>query len=141
MTTTFPNLFDSFMSPSIWDSKEWDSYWKEHSTQQFNTPYPYNSYRDQEGNSILEFALAGFSKNDIDIELVNNRLKLKVEFVEHDKEEKQYFVKGIARRKMECAFNLSETCDVDNLTSTFENGMLKIVIPTKQPKSHKVAIQ
>tara|TARA_B100000700_G_C14483738_1_gene596326 strand:- start:1 stop:444 length:444 start_codon:yes stop_codon:yes gene_type:complete len=111
---------------------------------QINTNYPpYNIKRINENNYNIEVALAGFSKDDIEIELrdrtliVKNKLKEKV----IDNESKDLIHKGISTRQFERSFTIAE--DIKVKEADLKNGLLTInlerIIPEeKKPRLIKV---
>ena len=99
---------------------------------------PYNVIKQDEDTYIVEIALAGFDKDDIEITVDKSNL-----FVEgkQEKEDKEYAHKGISNRSFKRSFALGEYMEVTG--ADFENGMLSItverIIPEdKKPKSIKI---
>jgi len=103
---------------------------------------PYNICKTNNTDYIIEFAVAGFSEKDIDIELEENVLKIKGKLETTDDLveggiNKTYFYKGIADRAFTRQFTLAD--DVEVKEAKLINGMLKIylehIIPEyKKPK-------
>ena len=98
---------------------------------------PYNIRKD--GDKIyVELAVAGLSKNDINIELVEGTLNISHESKVSDKE---YMHRGIAERDFRLQFTLAEYIEVKG--AKLENGLLIIdlerVIPgDMKPKTIKI---
>merc|ERR1712188_196869 len=81
------------------------------STERYNTNYPpYNIHRVDEHNYKIEVALAGYSKEDIEIEFNENG-----NGVIH---------KGISTRQFERSFTISE--DIKVKDAELKNGLLAI---------------
>jgi len=101
---------------------------------------PYNIVKVDENKYMVELALAGFSKTDIEIEVRENSLHISGKTKQDDLT--QYLYKGIGNRAFKRTFELADTVEVQS--SQFINGLLKIylenIIPeNKKPK--KVEIQ
>tara|TARA_B100000902_G_C26817283_1_gene672156 strand:- start:14 stop:445 length:432 start_codon:yes stop_codon:yes gene_type:complete len=99
---------------------------------------PYNVIQDGD-DYVIEIALAGINKKDIDITLQENTLTVSYQSSEEESDKKLY--KGIAQRSFKRQFNLSEDIEVEG--ANFVNGMLNIflqrIIPEeKKPKKIKI---
>ncbi len=99
---------------------------------------PYNVIQDGD-DYVIEIALAGINKKDIDITLQENTLTVSYQSSEEESDKKLY--KGIAQRSFKRQFNLSEDIEVEG--ANFVNGMLNIflqrIIPEeKKPKTIKI---
>ena len=93
---------------------------------------PYNIVRGHNGRTILEVALAGFSKDDIEVTTEENTLTVSTrpdfskncEHVADD--DRKYIHKGIASRIFTRTWEISEKLKVENIW--FTNGLLKVVL-------------
>lgn len=97
--------------------------------------------KDEGGNIIdteLRYALAGYDKDNIAIEIDDNVLTCKVEKTEksEDTSKKNYLHKGISHRYIEFSYRL-DGFDKENITSSFENGILTIKLPISERKAIK----
>ena len=100
---------------------------------------PYNIKKTGENTYVIELAVAGFGKHDLELELQDGTLTIKGNVVSDDSSE--YLHKGIAERAFTRQFNLADTVEIKN--ADLINGMLKIwlerFIPEdKQPKKIKI---
>ena len=98
---------------------------------------PYNINRIDDLNYQIEMALAGFSKNDIEIKYADNQLTIK-SIESEDKEEKETLHRGISKRKFSRTFTLAEDMKVNG--AELKDGMLlieleKIVPEEKKPRT------
>jgi molecular chaperone IbpA len=87
----------------------------------------------------MEFAVAGFKKDEISITTEKNVLSIKAE--RPDADDKKYLHKGIAARKFTRSFSLPEYYEVDS--AGFEDGILYVhlvrnIPEEKKPKSIKI---
>ena len=107
-------------------------------SRQTNYP-PYDLLKLDEDTYLLSLAVAGFSKNDIDVSVDNETLIIKGEITEITDAEVVH--KGIAARKFTRTFALGEYMEVTG--AEIKDGMLHInidrVIPEeKKPKLIKI---
>lgn len=82
---------------------------------------PYNIKKIDENKYVIEMAVAGFGKQDIELELQNDVLTVKGEI---ESEESDYLFKGIADRAFTRHFTLADAVVIKN--ANLVNGMLKI---------------
>ena len=98
---------------------------------------PYNINRIDDLNYQIEMALAGFSKNDIEIKYADNQLTIK-SIESEDKDDKETLHRGISKRKFSRTFTLAEDMKVNG--AELKDGMLlieleKIVPEEKKPRT------
>jgi molecular chaperone IbpA len=94
---------------------------------------PYNIKKTDENTYVIEVAVAGFGKQDIELTLENGTLTIKGNIVSDDTNE--YLFKGIADRAFTRSFTLADTVEVKN--ADLVNGMLKIWLERFIPESAK----
>lgn len=95
---------------------------------------PYNIKKIDENKYVIEMAVAGFSKNNINIELTNDG-KLVISGSSESDSVDSYLYKGIADRSFTRSFTLSDTIEIKN--AEMINGMLKIFLENIIPESKK----
>lgn len=99
--------------------------------------YPMNINRVVDENGVvkayhLEYALAGFKKDEIKVTISNDILTVKAEHnTEETSEEteRETVYRGISYRNLSMSYKLMDNVDKKNITSKFENGLLEINIP------------
>ena len=101
---------------------------------------PYNTRKVGENKYLVELAVSGFGKEDIDITVEDNKLTIKG-CIDRTESDAAYLYKGIATRNFTRSFVLDEYLEV--VGAEMVNGMLKVSIerivpPEKQPR--KIAI-
>jgi HSP20 family molecular chaperone IbpA len=111
-----------------------------------NAVYPYNvrAITNDEGEPtsyIIEVALAGVGKNNIDVKVRDGHLKIDVLKEEEEAKNISYVRKGISKRKGSLSFALSEKTDAKNITSTYTDGLLRVTVPVKQPEVYNIDIR
>jgi len=87
-------------------------------------------YRNDEGSTVIEFALAGFSKEDlsIDIQPTKRSITVSAKNASSDKESRR-----IARRSFNKTYvNYDNNLDLHKIAANYMNGLLTIVVPTKE---------
>ena len=115
------------------------------STERYSTNYPpYNIKRVNDTDYRIEVALAGYSKDDIEVELKDSALTVRNKSKEKTVDEKGNGVihKGISTRQFERAFTISE--DIKIKDAELKNGLLTIdlkrIIPDEK-KSRLIEIK
>ena len=85
-------------------------------------------YRDDNDNTVLEFALAGFSKNDLNVEVKPEKNTITVS-AEAAGEEEGKKARHIARRSFSKTYvNYDNNLDLNSTTAEYENGLLRLVV-------------
>ena len=93
---------------------------------------PYNIKKIDDEHFVIEMAVAGFGKTDLDIELKDGTLTVSGS---HDADEKDYIYQGIANRAFTRKFTLADTVVVKN--AELVNGLLKIALERFIPEEKK----
>jgi|TARA_Y100000310_G_scaffold206602_1_gene207006 HSP20 family molecular chaperone IbpA len=98
-------------------------------------------YRSEVGETVIEFALAGFSKKDLAVEVKPEKRSITVRAGTSEKEEEPN--RRIARRSFEKTYvNYDNNLDLSAASADFENGLLRIVVPVRpEAKSVEVKIK
>ena len=95
---------------------------------------PHNVINGSDGRTILELALAGFSRGDIQVETERNVLTVSANKTSTDKE-KQYQHKGISQRSFSKNWQMSDDVEVEKVE--FEDGLLQIILKKELPEKQK----
>jgi len=83
---------------------------------------PYNIKQVTENKYVIEMAVAGFSKSDIEMTLEGNKLVIKS--AAKDEDNGDYLYRGIANRAFERTFTLADKVEIKD--AEMINGMLKV---------------
>ena len=96
---------------------------------------PFNVKKVDDNHYILELAVAGFGKQDLDITMKDGILTVsgKTDYSTGN-ENGEYLFKGIAERAFERSFTLSDTVEIKN--AALVNGMLKVYLENLIPASN-----
>ena len=101
---------------------------------------PYNIRKGGDYNFVIEMAFAGFSKDDIEIEVAEGLLA--VRSIKENDENDSNIYRGISYRKFNRKFTLAD--DIVVKDASLENGMLKIdleqIVP-EEKKPRKITIK
>ena len=105
---------------------------------------PYNIRKEGDYNYVIEMALAGFGKDDIEVEVADSTLSIrstKKPLDEDVSSNEDTVYRGISYRKFERKFTLAEDVVVNE--AKLENGMLilnleRVVPEEKKPRLIKV---
>ena len=100
--------------------------------EQTNYP-PYNLIQVSDTEVVLELALAGFKKEEVNV--YTQEGKLYVEGKRGDTEEKTYVHRGVAARSFTRAWTLSDETEVRSVE--FENGLLTVTLGRIVPEHHQ----
>ena len=85
---------------------------------------PYNIKQISEHKYVIEMALAGFAKSDIEITLEGNKLLIKGATKDDADDKNNYLFKGIANRNFTRTFTLADKIEIKD--AELINGMLKV---------------
>ena len=95
-------------------------------------------YTLQDGSTAMEFALAGFSKDDLMIDVKPEKRSITISASSSTEAEDN---RRIARRSFTKTYvNYDDNLDVAKTTAKFENGLLTVTVPTR-PEIEPVKIE
>ena len=97
---------------------------------------PYNISKGGDFTYVIEMALAGFSKKDIEIEVADGTLT--VRSIKENEANDDTIHRGISNRKFNRKFTLADDIVVND--ASLENGMLKIDLERIVPEEKKPRI-
>ena len=99
-----------------------------------STSYPPYNIIKSKNNYTIMMAIAGFTKDEVDISVEENELSVKG--ISNNSDEKIEFLhKGIAARNFERKFQLADTIKV--VDASYENGLLNIFLEREIPEHQK----
>ena len=121
-------LFDRITTNSIGLDRTIQNFWE--ST---NSSYPpFNIIQENNHESTLEIALAGFKKKEVKVYTEHG--KLVVEGKKDEKKENEYVHRGMAQRSFQRGWQLTD--DVEIKEVVFEDGLLSIHLGKVVPEHH-----
>jgi|TARA_B110000977_G_scaffold53068_1_gene72101 molecular chaperone IbpA len=95
---------------------------------------PYNVIKKDDGHFLIEIAVAGFSKNDIDLTLEGGVLTVTGN-KKTGTDKREYTHRGISARGFERAFTLADTIKV--IGADIVDGLLVIILENNIPEEDK----
>lgn len=102
---------------------------------------PYNIEQTSENSLRITLAVAGFTMNDLDVEVENNQLVIRGRQNDDDAEERIFIHRGIAARQFQRSFVLADGIEVED--AHLSNGLLHIdmrrILP--ETKTRKINIK
>lgn len=128
---------DRFNYPSIFDSNHFNSLMSS-----FDSEISVNM-KETETSYIVEASLAGYSKDDINIELSKGILTIsaeKKEDTENKEDDNSYIIKEIHHSYVSRSLSLKDA-DENKVSAKFDNGILNIEIGKKEKKVESVNIK
>ena len=121
-------LFDKITTNSIGLDRTIQNFWESTNA---NYP-PFNIIQENNHESTLEIALAGFKKKEVKVYTEHG--KLIVEGKKEEKKENEYVHRGMAQRSFQRGWQLTD--DVEIKEVTFEDGLLSIHLGKVVPEHH-----
>lgn len=101
---------------------------------------PYNIEQVGDYGLRITLAVAGFSMNDLDVEIDQNQLTIRgKQNNDKDKEERVFLHRGIATRQFQRSFVLADGIEVTG--ADLDNGLLHINLERIIPESNAVKIK
>lgn len=133
-TTLTTHPFDRVKTYSIGFDRMLDTLFDENVS---TTNYPpYNIVKVSDSEYAIQIAIAGFGKDDIEIETKENTLTVKsVDKKEELVDDVEYLHKGISNRSFTRSFTIAD--DVVVKGATFENGLLNVQLERIIPEEKK----
>ena len=94
---------------------------------------PYNIRKEGDYNYVIEMALAGFGKKDIEVEVADGTLS--VRSIKENSEDDSTVYRGISYRRFERKFTMADDIVVNG--AKLENGMLTLNLERIVPEEKK----
>ena len=116
--------------------------------EQFQTPnnkiinHPVDIYDDGTG-IYFDIACTGLNKNQIDVNVENDILKVSYNKASLDKIEanRHFYLSGIAKRSFDLGWKIARRYDLSKIEASMKDGLLKLFIPlTPENKPKSVSI-
>jgi len=94
---------------------------------------PYNIEVVEENSYAITIAVAGFTENELDLQVENGVLTVRGK--KEDSDQKSYLHQGIATRSFERKFNLADHIEVVN--ADLKDGLLRVSLVKEVPEAMK----
>jgi len=131
------SIFDDFFS--AWDKDMESLFFTKDSV-----PCDLVAIKDADGNIVANeftYALAGYDKGNVNIEVDDNRLTISVDKSEETSDEdvnKTYLHRGLTRKSQKWSYVLNDTVDANNIKASMDGGLLKVVVPIVESRNKQV---
>ncbi|WP_241558857.1 Hsp20/alpha crystallin family protein [Oceanobacillus halophilus] len=131
----YPNGFDLDMKPLHDFMRKIDTVFNEsfkHLHSQFNLTNFRVDVTETDSEIIVKAELPGYQRNQINLEIIGNQLRISVEEskqVEGKDEQKNYYSKQESFHQMERVITVPFEIPEKETKASFQNGLLKVVIP------------
>ena len=118
------NIFDDVFNRSISDVMGSD----------FSVTVPSVNITEEKDNIRLELAAPGMDKNDFNISIDKDQLIISAEKEKQseEKEENKWTRKEFNFSSFKRSFHLGKDINVEKIDASYENGILKLVLPKKK---------
>lgn len=135
------HMFDNFasrhwMRPLSMDWPEWT-----HIPAPFGGKKPHMEVLERDKEIVLRAELPGVDKKDLEVSMTDHTITVKGTTSYEEKEEKDdYYRSEIAHGTFCRTMLLPSDVDVENVKSTFKNGLLEVHVPKMDKASRKIEI-
>ena len=98
--------------------------------------------REKEDAYYIDIDLPGIKKEEIDIDVHDGMLTIKGErnFKQELKEEDYYKIET-SFGKFQRSFSLPDSVDIENISASYENGVLEVVVPKIDKETNRKKIE
>jgi len=134
-TITYPSstFLPNIHNWAIGFDRQWNLLENFHTSVATSNYPPYNIVQNDENEYLIEMAVAGFSKKDI--EVIQQEQSLTIKGTKASSKDTTYVHKGIGARDFKQEFALAEYVDVDSADIT--DGILTITLRRELPEEKK----
>ena len=142
MTTAITRVGPGLLGRNVFDTV-FDNFFNDmpQYVRQSTQGYPVvDIYTNADGKTVMEFALAGFSRSELNVEVKPEVRSITVS-AQAEGDDASPVGRRIARRSFTKTFvNYDDDLDLTSAEATFENGLLSIVLP-RRPETQPVKIK
>ncbi len=133
-TNQYPSFFDRFLNNEMFD-------WSSRNYSNTNTTLPSVNIKESDDDFEVEVAAPGLTKNDFRVELNHDLLTVssEKEVQNETKEGQQFTQREFSYQSFSRSFTLPHTVDGEKISASYENGILKVLIPKKEEAKPKPA--
>lgn len=122
----FPSLLDELFTENRLDTPNYE-----------NFSIPAVNIQEKNTNFVVQLAVPGLSKENFNIEVEDDILKISAEVTSENEENKtedetKFTRKEFNFKSFKRSFTLPENINVENVNASYENGVLEITLPKKE---------
>ena len=101
--------------------------------------YPvHDVYVDPDKTLVFEFAVSGFSKDEVSVELANNILTVSGKKITEKPDDLVWLHRKIATRDFEIKYTVPSSYTGDNASAKYRDGILRVEIPISESVKPKL---
>jgi len=98
-----------------------------------NKIQPKENIIEKDDEYIIELLVPGIQKDDLSINIEENKLIIRHSLKSKEKEDYVNYIKlGFNKESFNREFNLSKKIDISNISASFDNGILSVKLPKKK---------
>ena len=146
LSDVFDRLFDDFFRSGCFNLRDVNV--QKTSSNGFPTHPVSNLYLNEKGTAVFEFAAPGFGKDDVTVEVEDNRLIVEGKNPDNDSnfpqndateevEGRKYIHRNIAKRSFKNVYKVPAEYNLAETKVTLKDGLLTIELPLKTPKEYE----
>jgi len=122
----FPSLLDELFTENRLDTPNYE-----------NFSIPAVNIQEKNTNFVVQLAVPGLKKENFNIEVEDDILKISAEVTSEDKESRtesntEFTRKEFNYSNFKRSFTLPENINVEDVNATYNNGVLEITLPKKE---------
>jgi len=99
-----------------------------HPLQSIKLKHPVDVYEDNDGLH-LEVACTGLTKEDVNLDIEGDILKVSYTKPENDSNDREYHYSGIAKRSFSFGYKVASKFRLSEADAKMENGLLTVTVP------------
>ena len=136
------NLFDEFLSRNWLSPMHFNWPGKKLVRSTFGAKSPSVDVIDRDKEIIVRAEIPGFDRKDLKVSMTDNTVTIKGKTSKEEKEEKDnYYRREITKGSFSRVVSLPCDVDYEQAKSSFDNGVLELVVPKIKPvKQHEIKI-
>mgnify|MGYP005661345667 FL=1 len=125
-----PGLLGHKYFSEVFDNLFGDQHFMDGAIKHTTKGYPVaDIYRDDDGSTVLEFALAGFKRGELNIDVQPAKRTITITGTANEENTKR---SRIARRNFSKTYvNYDDNLDLSNAKASFEDGLLAVRVPQR----------
>ena len=114
-------------------------YYPSHTTRNQVSNTPATNIERLEGSYVIRMAVPGLGKNDIRIEINEDQLIISAVEVKNESNP-NYVRREFDYTNFKRTFRLHKNANAEAMTASFDQGILTIVVPDREPETRKIEI-
>jgi HSP20 family protein len=103
-----------------------------------NTGFPVTDLYTENDKLIFEFALAGYTRDSINIHTEDDKLIVGADEDHIEKPDRKYYQSRIAKRNFKVYYAIPSQYNLGSIDAKFEDGVLTIIIPKREESIKKL---